>query len=190
MSNSANSNDSPRGIRKGLTRYGDAGFSLFLRKAFIKAMGYSDTALDRLIIGITNTFSDFNPCHGNVPQMIEAAKRGVMQAGGMPMVFPTISIHESFAFPTSMYLRNLMALDTEEMMRAQPVDAVILIGGCDKTIPAQLMGAASLDIPVISIPTGPMLTTTYQGDSHPARRCQRRKCVCATGLGSDPIRST
>ena len=164
MSNSANSKDNPRGIRKGLTRYGDAGFSLFLRKAFIKAMGYSDSALDRPIIGITNTFSDFNPCHGNVPQMIEAAKRGVMQAGGMPMVFPTISIHESFAFPTSMYLRNLMALDTEEMMRAQPVDAVILIGGCDKTIPAQLMGAASLDIPVISIPTGPMLTTTYQGD--------------------------
>lgn len=151
-------------MRKGLTRYGDAGFSLFLRKAFIKAMGFSDSALDRPIIGITNTFSDFNPCHGNVPQMIEAAKRGVMQAGGMPMVFPTISVHESFAFPTSMYLRNLMALDTEEMMRAQPVDAVILIGGCDKTIPAQLMGAASVDVPVISIPTGPMLTTTYQGD--------------------------
>lgn len=164
MSNSANSNDNPSGIKKGLTRYGDAEFSLFMRKAFIKAMGFSDSALDRPIIGITNTYSDFNPCHGNVPQMIEAAKRGVMQAGGMPMVFPTISVHESFAFPTSMYLRNLMALDTEEMMRAQPVDAVILIGGCDKTIPAQLMGAASVDVPVISIPTGPMLTTTYQGD--------------------------
>jgi len=103
----------PTGIRKGLTRYGDTEFSLFLRKAFIKAMGYSDSALERPIIGITNTYSDFNPCHGNVPQMIEAIKRGVMQAGGMPMVFPTISIHESFAFPTSMYLRNLMALDTE-----------------------------------------------------------------------------
>ncbi|NBP46841.1 MAG: hypothetical protein EBU64_02110, partial [Burkholderiaceae bacterium] len=152
------------GIRKGLTRYGDTEFSLFLRKAFIKAMGYSDSALERPIIGITNTYSDFNPCHGNVPQMIEAIKRGVMQAGGMPMVFPTISIHESFAFPTSMYLRNLMALDTEEMMRSQPVDAVVLVGGCDKTIPAQLMAAASLDIPVLSIPTGPMLTTLHQGD--------------------------
>ncbi|NCX40276.1 MAG: dihydroxy-acid dehydratase [Burkholderiaceae bacterium] len=127
-------------------------------------MGFSDNALDRPIIGITNTFSDFNPCHGNVPQMIEAIKRGVMQAGGMPMVFPTISIHESFAFPTSMYLRNLMALDTEEMMRSQPVDAVVLVGGCDKTIPAQLMAAASLDVPVLSIPTGPMLTTLHQGD--------------------------
>ena len=135
-----------------------------MRKAFIKAMGFSDTALERPIIGITNTYSDFNPCHGNVPQMIEAIKRGVMQAGGMPMVFPTISIHESFAFPTSMYLRNLMALDTEEMMRSQPVDAVVLVGGCDKTIPAQLMAAASLDVPVISIPTGPMLTTLHQGD--------------------------
>jgi dihydroxy-acid dehydratase len=154
----------PTGIRKGLTRYGDTEFSLFLRKAFIKAMGYSDSALERPIIGITNTYSDFNPCHGNVPQMIEAIKRGVMQAGGMPMVFPTISIHESFAFPTSMYLRNLMALDTEEMMRSQPVDAVVLVGGCDKTIPAQLMAAASLDIPVLSIPTGPMLTTLHQGD--------------------------
>ncbi len=152
------------GIRKGLTRYGDTEFSLFMRKAFIKAMGFSDSALDRPIIGITNTYSDFNPCHGNVPQMIEAIKRGVMQAGGMPMVFPTISIHESFAFPTSMYLRNLMALDTEEMMRSQPVDAVVLVGGCDKTIPAQLMAAASLDVPVLSIPTGPMLTTLHQGD--------------------------
>lgn len=163
-SKTAPKNNPQSGIRKGLTRYGDTEFSLFLRKAFIKAMGFSDNALDRPIIGITNTFSDFNPCHGNVPQMIEAIKRGVMQAGGMPMVFPTISIHESFAFPTSMYLRNLMALDTEEMMRSQPVDAVVLVGGCDKTIPAQLMAAASLDVPVLSIPTGPMLTTLHQGD--------------------------
>ena len=152
------------GISRGLTSYGDSGFSLFLRKAFIKAMGFTDEALDRPIVGITNTFSDFNPCHGNVPQIIEAVKRGVMQAGGMPFVFPTISIGESFAHPTSMYLRNLMALDTEEMMRAQPVDAVVLIGGCDKTIPAQLMAAASLPIPSIVIPTGPMLTGEHKGE--------------------------
>jgi dihydroxy-acid dehydratase len=152
------------GLRKGLTNYGDAGFSLFLRKAFIKAMGYSDDALDRPIVGITNTASDFNPCHGNVPDLIEAAKRGVMLAGGLPMVFPTVSIHESFAHPTSMFLRNLMALDTEEMIRAQPMDSVILIGGCDKTIPAQLMGAASADIPAIVLPTGPMLVGHYKGD--------------------------
>ena len=108
------------GLRKGLTSYGDAGFSLFLRKAFIKAMGYSDDALERPIVGITNTFSDYNPCHGNVPDLIESVKRGVMLAGGLPMVFPTISIGESFARPTSMFLRNLMAMDTEEMMTAQP----------------------------------------------------------------------
>jgi len=152
------------GIRRGLTSYGDAEFSLFLRRAFIKAMGYSDDALARPIVGITNTYSDFNPCHATVPQLIAAVKRGVMLAGGLPLEFPTISIHESFAYPTSMYLRNLMALDTEEMIRAQPVDAVVLIGGCDKTIPAQLMAAASANVPAIVLPTGPMLTRTHQGE--------------------------
>jgi dihydroxy-acid dehydratase len=151
-------------MRKGLTSYGDSEFSLFLRKAFIKAMGYSDDALDRPIVGITNTYSDFNPCHGNVPQLIEAVKRGAMLAGAMPMVFPTISIHESFAYPTSMFLRNLMAMDTEEMIRALPVDSVVLIGGCDKTIPAQVMGAVSADIPAIVLPVGPMLVGHFKGE--------------------------
>jgi dihydroxy-acid dehydratase len=153
-----------KGVRKGLTSYGDAGFSLFLRKAFIKAMGYSDDALNRPFVGITNTYSDFNPCHGNVPQLIEAAKRGVMLAGAMPMVFPTISIHESFAHPTSMYLRNLMAMDTEEMARAQPMDAMIVIGGCDKTLPAQIMGAISADLPTVVIPVGPMVVGHHKGE--------------------------
>jgi dihydroxy-acid dehydratase len=157
-------NKKPTGMSKNLTSYGDIDFSKFLRKAFIKAMGFGDKALDRPIIGITNTYSDFNACHGNVPQIIKAVERGVMQSGGMPMTFPTISIHESFTYPTSMYLRNLMAMDTEEIMRAQPVDAVVLIGGCDKTIPAQLMAAAALDIPVIVIPTGPMLTGEHKGE--------------------------
>src|SRR5438477_2710986 len=152
------------GLRKGLTSYGDEAFSLFLRKAFIKAMGYSDDALERPIVGITNTFSDFNPCHGNVPQLIEAVKRGVMLAGGLPMEFPTISIHESFAHPTSMYLRNLMAMDTEEMIRAQPMDCVVLIGGCDKTLPAQVMAAASVDLPAIVLATGPMVVGHYKGE--------------------------
>jgi len=152
------------GMRKGLTSYGDKDFSLFLRKAFIKGMGYSDDALDRPIVGITNTYSDFNPCHGNVPQLIEAVKRGVMLAGAMPMVFPTISIHESFAYPTSMFLRNLMAMDTEEMMRALPVDSVVLIGGCDKTTPAQVMAAVSADRPTIVLPVGPMLVGHFKGE--------------------------
>src|SRR3954463_9976695 len=152
------------GLRKGLTSYGDAGFSLFLRKAFIKAMGYSDDALNRPIVGITNTHSDYNPCHGNVPQIIDAVKRGVMLAGAMPMVFPTISIAESFAHPTSMYLRNLMAIDTEEMIRAQPMDAVVVIGGCDKTLPAQIMAAVSADLPTVVIPVGPMVVGHHKGE--------------------------
>jgi dihydroxy-acid dehydratase len=152
------------GLRKGLASYGDDAFSLFLRKVFIKALGYSDDALDRPIVGITNTYSDYNPCHGNVPELIESVKRGVMLAGGMPMVFPTISIHESFAHPTSMFLRNLMAMDTEEMIRAQPMDAVVVIGGCDKTLPAQVMAAASVGIPTIVIPTGPMVVGHYRGE--------------------------
>src|SRR3954465_1598304 len=152
------------GLRKGLTSYGDAEFSLFLRKVFIKAMGYSDDALERPIVGITNTYSDYNPCHGNVPQLIEAVKRGVMLSGAMPFAFPTISIHESFSHPTSMYLRNLMAMDTEEMIRAQPMDAVVLIGGCDKTLPAQMMGALSADVPAVVVPVGPMSVGHHQGE--------------------------
>jgi dihydroxy-acid dehydratase len=136
-------------MRKGLPEYGDAGFSLFLRKAFIKAMGYSDSALDRPIIGITDTYSGYNACHRNVPAMIEAIKRGVMLAGGLPIEFPITSIHESFSNPTSMFLRNLMAMDAEELIRAQPMDSVVLIGGCDKTVPALLMGAVSADVPAI-----------------------------------------
>ena len=154
----------PRGMRKGLTRYGDEGFSLFLRKAFIKAMGFSDDALDRPIVGIADTGSDYNACHANVPRLVEAVKRGVMLAGGLPMAFPTISLHESFSHPTSMFLRNLMAMDTEEMVRAQPMDAVVLIGGCDKTIPAQLMAAASADVPALVLPTGPMMTGHWRGE--------------------------
>lgn len=152
------------GMSKGLTSYGDAGFSLFLRKAFIKGAGLSDDALDRPIIGISNTGSGFNPCHGNMPQLMEAVKRGVMLAGGLPVEFPTISIHESFAAPTSMYLRNLMALDTEEMLKALPMDAVVLIGGCDKTVPAQLMAAASVGLPAIQLVTGSMLTGSHRGE--------------------------
>jgi len=166
MSNNSDdsNNDQPGGMKKGLADYGDKGFSLFLRKAFIKGAGFTDNALDRPVIGIANTGSGYNPCHGNTPQLIEAVKRGVMLAGGLPVDFPTISIHESFSTPTSMYLRNLMSMDTEEMVRAQPMDAVVLIGGCDKTVPAQLMGAASAGIPAIQLITGSMLTGSHRGE--------------------------
>ncbi len=154
----------PSGLRKGLTSYGDEGFSLFLRKAFIKGAGFTDEALDRPVIGIANTASAYNACHGNVEQLMVALKRGIMLAGGLPMEFPTISVHESFASPTSMYLRNLMSMDTEEMIRAQPMDSVVLIGGCDKTVPAQLMGAASAGIPTIQLITGSMLTGSHRSE--------------------------
>ena len=152
------------GMAKGLTNYGDRGFSLFLRKAFIKGAGFTDKALDRPVIGITNTGSAYNPCHGNMPQLLEAVKRGVMMAGGLPMDFPTISIHESFSQPNSMFLRNLMSMDTEELLLAAPMDAVVLIGGCDKTVPAQLMGAASAGLPAVQLITGSMLTGSHRGE--------------------------
>ncbi|KAK8051942.1 dihydroxy-acid and 6-phosphogluconate dehydratase [Apiospora rasikravindrae] len=151
------------GLRQSLSSYGDTHFSLFLRKAFIKALGYSEDALSRPIVGIVNTSSGLNPCHANGPQLLEAAKRGVHLAGGLAVDFPTISLHESFAAPTSMFLRNLMSMDTEEMIRAQPVDSVVLIGGCDKTTPAQLMGAISANKPAIHLVTGPMMPGSHNG---------------------------
>lgn len=151
------------GLRSSLTSYGDQHFSLFLRKAFISAAGYSESALSKPIIGIINTFSSFNPCHGNIPQLLEATKRGILLAGGLPMEFPTISIHESFASPTSMFLRNLMSMDTEEMIKAQPCDAVVMIGGCDKTVPAQLMGGISANKPMFPLITGPMMPGSHRG---------------------------
>ena len=157
-------NNKKSGMYKNLTNYGDSEFSIFLRKAFIKGMGFSEEMLNKPIIGITNTYSDYNPCHGNVPDLIKSVKAGIFSSGAIPLEFPTISIHESFAYPTSMYLRNLMSIDTEEMMKAQPMDACVLIGGCDKTVPAQLMGAFSTNIPAIQLVTGPMLTGSHRGE--------------------------
>jgi dihydroxy-acid dehydratase len=152
-----------RGLRSRLTKYGDEEFALFLRRGFLKAAGYTDEALDRPVVGILSTASDFNPCHGNAPQIAERIARGVRLAGGLPFAFPTISLHEAFSFPTSMLLRNLMSMDTEEMISALPLDAVVLIGGCDKTIPAELMGALSADMPAILISVGPMLAGRHEG---------------------------
>ena len=156
--------DKKTGIRQNLTNYGDLGFSTFLRKSFIKGLGYSDEMLDKPIVGIINTFSDYNSCHGNVPDLIQSVRAGILAKGAIPLEFPTISVHEAFSYPTSMYLRNLMAMDTEEMIRAQPMDSCVLIGGCDKTVPAQLMGALSADMPVIQLVTGPMLTGSHRGE--------------------------
>lgn len=156
--------DNSTGIKRGLTNYGDPEFSVYIRKAFAKAMGYAEHELELPIVGIIDTSSGFNSCHHNFPDLIEAVKRGVLSQGGLPIVFPTISLGEMFTAPTTMMFRNLMAMDTEEMIRAQPMDGVVLLGGCDKTVPAQLMGAVSADLPAICLVAGPMITGDYQGE--------------------------
>ena len=153
-----------RGLARNTANYGDRDFALYLRRSFAKSMGYSQTMLDRPVVGIVDTGSGFNNCHRTVPELIEAVKRGVLAAGGLPLAFPTVSLCEPSLFPTSMHYRNLAALDTEAMLTAQPMDAAVLIGGCDKTVPAQLMAAASADIPAVQLVTGPMLATPYQGE--------------------------
>jgi dihydroxy-acid dehydratase len=152
-----------KGLRSRLAQYGDEEFALFLRRGFLKAAGFTDDALERPIVGVLSTASDFNPCHATAARLAEAVARGVRMAGALPFVFPTISLHEAFTFPTSMLLRNLMAMDVEEMLRALPLDAVVLIGGCDKTIPAELMGAVSANVPAIVLPVGAMLAGRHEG---------------------------
>jgi dihydroxy-acid dehydratase len=152
------------GLKRGLTNYGDAQFSLYLRRTFARSMGYSRELLDKPIVGICGSTSGFNNCHRDMPALIEAVKRGVLAAGALPIDFPTISLGETFLTPTSLKYRNLMSMDVEEMISAQPMDAVVLVGGCDKTVPAQLMGAASADIPALQLVTGPMSTSRYRGE--------------------------
>jgi dihydroxy-acid dehydratase len=152
------------GLARGLTNYGDPDFALYLRRSFAKSMGYSSGALERPIVGIADSGSGFNNCHRHLPELIEAVKRGVLAAGALPVVFPTISLGEVFLEPTSMLYRNLMSMDVEEMIRAQPMDAVVLVGGCDKTVPAQLMGAASANVPAIQLVAGPMMTGRHEGE--------------------------
>ena len=152
------------GLARGLTNYGDPDFALYLRRSFAKSMGYSTAALDRPIVGIADSGSGFNNCHRHLPELIDAVKRGVLAAGALPVEFPTISLGEVFLEPTSMLYRNLMSMDVEEMVRAQPMDAVVLVGGCDKTVPAQLMGAASAGVPAIQLVAGPMMTGRYEGE--------------------------
>ena len=155
------SDDKKHGIARGLTNYGDMDFSIYLRRSFASSMGYSREMLAKKIVGIAYPPSGFNNCHRHFPELLDAVKRGVLATGALPIEFPTISLGEVFLNPTSLKFRNLMAMDTEEMIRAQPMDAVILMGGCDKTVPAQLMGAASADIPAIQLVAGPMITSRH-----------------------------
>src|SRR5262245_21529133 len=152
------------GLEQGLTNYGDPEFAAYLRRSFAKSMGYSSSMLGRPIIGIATAASGFNNCHRLTPELVDAVKRGVLAAGGLPLEFPTISLGEVFLSPTSMVFRNLMSMDVEEMIRAQPMSGVVLVGGCDKTVPAQLMGAISAGVPVVQLVVGPMITGRYHGE--------------------------
>ena len=138
------------------------GVAGFTHRAFAKSMGFDGDDLNRPIIGICNTYSELNNCNRHLRELAEAVKRGVLQAGGLPLEFPTISLGEIFLSPTSMLYRNLAAMDTEEMIRGQPIDGVVLLTNCDKTTPAALMGAASADLPCILVSGGPMLSGHYQ----------------------------
>ena len=154
-------NTTSHGFARGLTNYGDFDFSLYLRRSFAASMGYLPETMEKPIVGIAYTGSGFNNCHRHFPELLEAVKRGVLMAGALPIDFPTISLGEVYLNPTSLKFRNLMSMDTEEMIRAQPMDAVVLMGGCDKTVPAQLMGAVSADLPTIQLIGGPMMTSRY-----------------------------
>jgi dihydroxy-acid dehydratase len=155
----------PVGNRRSDAWFHDPDMYGFVRRAFAKSMGYDDQDLARPIIGIAQTQSDLNNCNNNFDELAEHVKRGVWQAGGTPLEFPTISLGELFMRPTTMLYRNLMAMDTEEMIRAHPLDGVVLLGNCDKTVPAQMMGAASANVPALVLTGGPHLSGRFRGQS-------------------------
>jgi len=136
----------------------------FARRAYLRSEGFNRDIFEerRPVIGVCNSWSELNHCNRHLREVAEAVKRGVWKAGGLPLEFPTISLGEPFLKPTSMLLRNLMAMDVEESIRANPLDAVVLLCGCDKTTPAQLMGAASADLPAIVVPGGPQLNAVWK----------------------------
>jgi dihydroxy-acid dehydratase len=151
------------GIYGGLTQYGDPAFASFLRRSFLSSAGYDGADLGRPVVGIADTSSDYTTCHRQMPEVIEAIRRGILEAGGLPFVVPTMSLPEILMTPTSMLYRNLMAMETEELIRALPMDAVVLVGGCDKTVPAQLMAAVSADLPALVVVAGPMMPGSWRG---------------------------
>jgi len=135
----------------------------FARRCYLRSEGLNRDIFDnKPVIGVCNSWSELNHCNRHLREVAEAVKRGVWKAGGVPLEFPTISLGEPFIKPTSMLLRNLMAMDVEECLRAYPLDGVVLLCGCDKTTPAQMMGAASVDLPAIVVPGGPALSGVWR----------------------------
>jgi len=127
-------------------------------------MGYDEEDwTGRPVIGILNTWSDINPCHSHFKQRIDDVRRGITQAGGIPIELPAISLSEQFVKPTTMLYRNMLAMDVEELIRSHPIDGALLMGGCDKTTPALIMGATSAGVPMIYVPAGPMLRGNWHG---------------------------
>ncbi|MCR6671715.1 L-arabinonate dehydratase [Devosia ginsengisoli] len=136
----------------------------FGHRSRLMQLGYSEEDfMGRPVIGILNTWSELNSCHSHFPERVQSVKRGVAQAGGFAVELPTLSVDESFTKPTSMLYRNLLAMETEEMIRSHPLDGVVLMGGCDKTTPGLVMGALTAGIPMIFLPAGPMLRGNYAG---------------------------
>ena len=146
--------------------YGAQDMRSFGHRSRTKQMGFAaEDYAGKPVIAIINTFSDINPCHHHFKTRVEEVKRGVWQAGGFPLEMPAISLGEPFMKPTTMLYRNLLSIDVEELLRANPVDGVVLMGGCDKTTPAMLMGAASMNLPAIFMPAGPMLRGNWHGQT-------------------------
>lgn len=144
--------------------YGNKDRDGFIHRSWMKNQGFPDHAFDgRPIIGICNTWSELTPCNSSLRDLAEGVKRGVWEAGGFPVEFPVMSLGETQMKPTAMLFRNLLAMDVEESIRAYGIDGVVLLGGCDKTTPGQLMGAVSVDIPTIVVSSGPMLNGKWQG---------------------------
>lgn len=145
--------------------YGTDGLRSFSHRARTRQLGYlPEEHLGKPVVAILNTWSDINPCHVHLRDRAQAVKRGVWQAGGFPLEFPVATLSETFQKPTPMLYRNLLALETEELLRSYPVDGAVLMGGCDKTTPALLMGAASADLPTVFVPAGPMLPGHWRNE--------------------------
>ena len=144
--------------------FGPADLRSFGHRSRAMQMGYApEEWAGRPVIAILNTWSDLQPCHAHFKQRVEDVKRGVLMTGGFPVELPALSVSETFVKPTSMLYRNMLAMETEELLRSHPVDGVVLMGGCDKTTPALLLGATSMNLPAIFVPAGPMLRGNWQG---------------------------
>src|SRR5262249_3339324 len=155
--------DKKKALRSGKS-YGPRDKDGFIHRSWMKSQGLPQDAFDgRPVIGICNTWSELTPCNGGLRDVADHVKRGVWEAGGLPLEFPAMSLGETQLRPTAMLFRNLLAMEVEESIRGNPIDAVVLLGGCDKTTPGQLMGAASVDLPTLVVSAGPMLNGKFRG---------------------------